>query len=203
MAVGVGFRDHFIADHIEHGAACKGQGKGENGLGYRYGKVTQEGAENFNHARAQGQQERPPGRNTCQQQRGNNDHPLRYVLQRNAYGNGQCGSMVAGTKSYAGGNAFGEIVDSDGHHKEHNFRNVAVRVGLRFHAGQLMQVRSETVQQMQASCTEKNAQHGNPYVSPFQRWGNQSGKTGCQHDTGGKAKQCIIVAVGNIFNQKT
>ena len=36
----MGHGDHFVADHIEHGAAGEGQGEGENGSGDRNGKET-------------------------------------------------------------------------------------------------------------------------------------------------------------------
>ena len=47
IPIAVGFRNHFIADHVEHRSAGKGQGEGEDGAGYAGGEIADEGADHL------------------------------------------------------------------------------------------------------------------------------------------------------------
>ena len=81
IPMGVGLRDHLVADDVEHGAAGEGQGEGENGGGEADGEEPQQGAQYLHDAGEQGDDEGARRTDAGGQHGGNDDHALGNVLQ--------------------------------------------------------------------------------------------------------------------------
>ena len=205
-AMGVGLGDHFIADDIEHGAAGKGQGKGQNGGSEADGKVTQQTSNHLHQAGGHGTQEGLAGSDTGGQHGANDDHALRDVLQGDAAGDHQSLRGVLGAEADAGRDAFGQIVDGDGGDEEQNLAQIGIVVGFDVRADHFVQMRHQLVNEIQTGRTGKDAGNRNeqaPIAAVFQRRKNQTQDSGGQHDTCRKGQDDVRKLMGDIFEYKT
>ncbi len=198
--MGMGFGDHLVADDVEHGAAGKSQGKGQNRRGHGHRSIAQDGAHHFDEARAQGQQECPLGADTRRQHGSNDHHALRNILQGDTACDQQRLSVIAGAKADTGGNAFRQIVDGNGGDEEQHLAQLSV-AGMRLIVGsrQPVQMGHQFVCQVQTYRTGKNTGDGDeqaPIPAVFQGRQDQAQYRGSQHDTGSKAQHDVAEFVG-------
>ena len=113
----MGLRDHFVADHIKHRAACKGQGKGQYCSGKAHGEIPQQSAQNFHKTGDHGDHQGPLPAHAGGQHGGDDDHTFGDVLQRNTGGDGHSLTGVACAEAHTGSDALRQIVDADGQHE--------------------------------------------------------------------------------------
>ena len=90
VSVCVRFGDHFVADDVEHGAACEGKRKGQNGGGDVDGEEADERADDLNDTRERREQEGSGGLHACGKHGRDDDHALGNVLQSDTARDDEC-----------------------------------------------------------------------------------------------------------------
>ena len=114
----MGLRDHFIADHIEHGAAGKGQGKGQDRRGHTDREKSQQRTQHLHHAGGcRNQKGAAFGYARCQHGC-HQHHTFGDILQGNAACHRQGFRCISRAEADTGGDALGQVVDGDGRYKQ-------------------------------------------------------------------------------------
>ena len=150
MPVGVRFGDHFIADDVQHRAACEGQRKGQDRRRDGDGKIADQRADHLDQSRGQGQQKGSPRLDTGRQHRADDDHTLGNVLKRDTARDHQGLRGIPRAKADARRDSLGQIVNGDGHHEQKHAAQFCVVMRLALHAYHLMQMRDELVDEIEA-----------------------------------------------------
>ena len=118
--MGVGLGDHLVADDVEHGAACKGKGKGQNGRREADGEIAQKGADHLHETGAYSNEKGPLLADAGAQHGRDDDHALGNVLQGDAAGNEHGLRHVIRAEADAGGDALRQVVDGNGGDEQQN-----------------------------------------------------------------------------------
>ena len=128
----MGLGDHLIADHIEHGAAGKRQGKGQDRRGNAHREEAQQSTQNFHHAGGCGNQKGTALGHTRRQHRRYQHHALGDVLQGNATRYRQRFRGISRAETDTGGDTLRQIMDGNGRNKQQDLVQLSrgFRMGL-------------------------------------------------------------------------
>ena len=195
----VGLGNHFIADDIEHGAAGKGQGKGQHRGGDADSEEAHQGADDFHKTCGGGNQKGLLQTDAGREHGADDDHALGDVLQGNTTCDQECFRRIAGAEAHTGCDALGQVVDGDGHDKQQHLTGMmAALMILNVRAHQPVQVGNQLIDERQGIRAHENTGYGgdNAKAPPiFQRGQNQSQHRGCQHDTGSEGQDDVTEPV--------
>ncbi len=208
-SVGMGLGDHLVADDVEHRAACKGKREGEDRRGEADRKVADQRSQDLHQSRCHRNEEGPPARNACRDHGRNDDHALGNVLQSNAACHGDRLSDIAASEAHPRRDPLGQIVDADGNDEQKHLVEPTASLGMRLavHTRELMQVRDETVDEVEADRSAKDAddREGDraDAVSVFEGRQDQADHGGREHHAGRKGQNDIVDSMGGLFEQKS
>ena len=206
MVVAMGFGDHVVADDVEHGAACEGEGKRQDGGGEGYGNVADEGADDFDKAGEDGDEKGAAAAGAGEQEGEDCDHAFGDVLQGDADGDGEGVGGVAAAETDADGHAFGEVVEGDSDEEEEDAVFVLPGFVCRFGAGveELVDRGDEAFHELDEGGTGGQACDAGPDAAfGVCEGGEEKAEESCaEHEACGEAEDGVVGLVGHFLDEE-
>ena len=203
----MGFGNHLVRCHIQHGTAGKAQHHGQHGGRHRAQGKAHPNAHNLQQTDGQRNEERAHHAHASHQQRRNDDHTLGNVLQAQTQRNAPRSRLLLRARhADARRNALGQLVQSNGHDKEHHTTQACARsMAFRVEPRNMMQMGRKQVQHVKERRTAHHAQRHQPphgRTALLKGGHNKPQRAGCQHDTGTIAQHRIIPFMRQLLDGK-